>query len=148
MNKNKSKASKSSLFLLELILSIFIFAIAGSVCVQLFVKAHLLSVETINRNNYMVWTQNIAEIFYSDTSLESLNTLLPATKEGESSYIISFDANWNTVEYNNPNTKYTATIVKSADDDYAYANIQFSSTSNTLYSLKVHKHLQKGEVNP
>jgi hypothetical protein len=35
--------SKSSLFLIELMLSILFFAIASSVCLQMFVKAHTLS---------------------------------------------------------------------------------------------------------
>ena len=42
----KQKSSRSALFLMELIFSILFFALASAVCVQLFVKAHLLSVST------------------------------------------------------------------------------------------------------
>ena len=39
----KKEASKSSLFLLELMISIVFFAISAAGCVQIFAKAHMLS---------------------------------------------------------------------------------------------------------
>ena len=45
---NRHDTSKSGLFLIELILSIFFFIIAMAVCLQLFVKAHTLSQDTIS----------------------------------------------------------------------------------------------------
>lgn len=48
--------SKSSLFLTEMILSILIFSIVAAVCVQIFVKAHLLSEQNENMN----YAQNMA----------------------------------------------------------------------------------------
>ena len=47
--KNNSR-SRSSLFLMELILVILFFAVAGSICVQIFVKAHLLSQSSSDLN--------------------------------------------------------------------------------------------------
>lgn len=44
MNR-KYTSHTSGLFLIELILAVFFFSIAGAVCLQLFVKAHLLSKE-------------------------------------------------------------------------------------------------------
>ena len=44
------KGSKSALFLMELILAILFFAAASAVCVQLFVKAHLMSQDTVDLN--------------------------------------------------------------------------------------------------
>ena len=54
-----NNSSKSSLFLIELILAIFFFIIAMAVCLQLFVKAHTLSNDTISMNHAVLWTQNI-----------------------------------------------------------------------------------------
>ena len=42
----RNRAKSSSLFLLELILAILFFSIASAVCVQFFVKSHLLSQES------------------------------------------------------------------------------------------------------
>ena len=55
-----NNSSKSSLFLIELILAIFFFIIAMAVCLQLFVKAHTLSNDTISMNHAVLWTQNLA----------------------------------------------------------------------------------------
>ena len=41
--KRKNRPRSSSLFLMELILAILFFSIASAVCVQFFVKSHLLS---------------------------------------------------------------------------------------------------------
>ena len=60
---NRHDTSKSGLFLIELILSIFFFIIAMAVCLQLFVKAHTLSQDTIAMNHAILWTQNLAELF-------------------------------------------------------------------------------------
>ena len=68
------KPSKSSLFLMELIISILFFSIASAVCIQLFVKAHLLNVRTGERNETVVWVQNLAELWTAcdgDSSLIS-----------------------------------------------------------------------------
>ena len=59
------KPSKSSLFLMELIISILFFSIASAVCIQLFVKAHLLNVRAQEKNETVVWVQNLAELWNS-----------------------------------------------------------------------------------
>ncbi len=56
----KQKSSRSALFLMELIFSILFFALASAVCVQLFVKAHLLSVNTQELNHALTSAQSAA----------------------------------------------------------------------------------------
>lgn len=56
--------SKSSLFLMELILAILIFSIAGAVCIQIFVKAHIISQDTQHLNRAVTLCQSGAELFY------------------------------------------------------------------------------------
>lgn len=90
----KNKSSKSELFLMELILSILFFSLAGAVCIQMFVRSHLLSNESVELNHAVEWCQNIAEGFYgcegnvtelvnlfdnlySDTSTEDNDYILP-----------------------------------------------------------------------
>ena len=58
------KHSRSTLFLLELIIAIFFFSVASTVCIQLFAKSHLLSKQTINENHAVTQTQNLAESFW------------------------------------------------------------------------------------
>ena len=56
-------SSKSSLFLMELILSILFFSLASVVCVQLFVKSHLISEQSTDSSNAVNLSQDVAEIY-------------------------------------------------------------------------------------
>ena len=62
MNTNSS--SRSGLFLMELIISILFFSLAGAVCVRLFVGSHMISKNSVELNHSLEWCQNIAEAFY------------------------------------------------------------------------------------
>ena len=53
---------------MELILSILFFALASTACVQLFVKAHLLGIETEEENHALLLCQNLSEIYLGTIS--------------------------------------------------------------------------------
>ena len=55
------KHSRSSLFLMELLISLLFFSLASAVCIRLFAKSHLISRDTINQNNAIVQAQHLAE---------------------------------------------------------------------------------------
>lgn len=63
LQKKTEQKSKSSLFLMELIISICFFALASAVCIRLFVQAHFLSRDTITLNRAVSECQNLAEIY-------------------------------------------------------------------------------------
>lgn len=141
------KHSRSSLFLMELILAILFFSIASAVCIQLFAKSHTLSKRTINQNNALIQTQNLAEGFLAtDGNLENIADLFPmsALNPADGSVTLYFDNNWKTV------TKDSATFIAvlqktgSNSDDLITADISVTDCSNandTLYSLQVQKHI-------
>ena len=58
----RNRAKSSSLFLLELILAILFFSIASAVCVQFFVKSHLLSRDAKALNSSVTEVFNAAEL--------------------------------------------------------------------------------------
>lgn len=60
--KVKQSSGKSGLFLVELIIAIVFFAAASAVCVQLFVKAHLLSTRSQDLGTASLIAQNWAEV--------------------------------------------------------------------------------------
>lgn len=89
------KSSKSSLFLIELIISILFFSLASAACIQLFVKAHLLDKKTRETNQIVMWTQNLSELWYAaDGDLSALYEKL-CTDYGitDSSIILEDDEN-------------------------------------------------------
>ena len=59
-----SSSSRSGLFLMELIISILFFSLAGAVCVKLFVSSHITSQNSVELNHALEWSQNVAEVFY------------------------------------------------------------------------------------
>lgn len=67
----KNRPRSSGLFLMELILAILFFSIASAVCVQVFVKSHLLSVESRALNQAVNKCTSAAE-YISSVSEEEL----------------------------------------------------------------------------
>ena len=66
---NRKRAQSSSLFLMELILAIAIFAAASAVCVQFFAKAHRLSQDAEHLNFASAECASAAEIIASCTEI-------------------------------------------------------------------------------
>lgn len=96
---NQKTTSKSSLFLMELIISIFFFSLAGGICIQLFVHSHLTSRDSINLNHGILWSQNLAEAFYTCDDLTDLASLFPDAFISGSTLYLFFDKNWEPLTY-------------------------------------------------
>lgn len=62
---SQPKANKSGIFLLELLLSILMFAAASTVCIQIFVKSHTLSIEADRLNDSVSLAQSVAACIQS-----------------------------------------------------------------------------------
>lgn len=70
------KHSKSSLFLMELIIALLFFSLASTVCIRLFVNAHSLSNQTVDMNYAVNYAQNMAETFTGcDGDLASMQAI-------------------------------------------------------------------------
>ncbi|MDD6328022.1 MAG: hypothetical protein Q4D54_04005 [Eubacteriales bacterium] len=61
----QNRHSKTSIFLMEFIVSILLFSIASAVCIQLFVQTHLKSKASVATTHAVVEAQNAAEILRS-----------------------------------------------------------------------------------
>lgn len=66
------ESSKSSLFLLELMISIVFFALAAAGCVQVFAKAHMLSQEAGRLDLAVSVAQSLAEEYGMQKTADSL----------------------------------------------------------------------------
>ncbi len=106
---NSGANTRTSLFLMEIIISVLFLSLSGAVCVQMFVKAHLTGKRSVDANNAVIWTQNISESFYSvsgdtDRLFDLYSTLCvrvsPDEAEASDGTLILFmDSDWNAVEY-------------------------------------------------
>ena len=127
---------KTSLFLIEMLISIFVFSIASAVCIQLFVKSHLLSQESIDLQQATLQAQNLAESFYADPPTDI------ATKE-----VYYYNTDWQPVESKSESV-YTAEIYSQPDlsinSDMSYATIKISKVTSSgndeIYSLSLEKY--------
>lgn len=73
---HKSRARSSGLFLMELIIAILFFSVASAVCLQFFVKSHLLSLDSDVLTRSVNECSGAAEIICTAESLEEGISLL------------------------------------------------------------------------
>lgn len=146
------KHSKAALFLMELILALLFFALASTVCIRLFTKAHALSRQTVNENHAVIHAQNLAEAFLStEGNMEDITALFPNADFGESDNVLMlfFDENWNVCSLSEAYFHASITILP-ATDGLTTANIAVTSLaepSNTIYSLMVTHHIAERRGN-
>lgn len=91
----RKMSSKSSLFLLEMMISILFFSIAAAVCVQVFVKAHLVSRDAVNLNMAASAASSAAELLAQGDGREELLQEFPEAGEtGEGNICVYYDEGW------------------------------------------------------
>ena len=141
------KHSRSTLFLLELIIAIFFFSVASTVCIQLFAKSHLLSKQTINENHAVTQTQNLAESFLgSDGNFLEMKKHFPNAEYIDNSLALYFDNDWNSCNVNNAH--FVATLDYAlTDTNLCTADIAVSTYNSdnpkVLYSIELIHHIKE-----
>lgn len=134
---------KSSLFLMELILAIAFFTIASAVCMQLFVKSHLLGNETRELNQAVNLATSAAESFRQcDGSAEELLALFPElVQTGASSMEAYYDEQF--LSCSKTEAAYTMQITFSSDNRFSFAGICIKDIEEqkNIYALDVQTYL-------
>lgn len=88
------RKSKSSLFLMELIIAILFFSVSAVICIQLFVASYSTSHKSRDLNAAVLQAQTAAEYFRSsEGNMELLCGKLPLKQISDSEYICYFDEN-------------------------------------------------------
>ena len=139
--------SRSSLFLMEMIIAILFFSLASAVCIQLFAKSHLLNGRTVNQNHAVVQAQNLAESYLAlEGDLEQIAPLFEqAILDGANSTLtLSFDSEWNPVTVEN--ATFQATLMGSPVNDAGLitadiAVYKIDEPESALYALQVSHHI-------
>ena len=156
------KHSRSSLFLMELIIAILFFSLASAVCIRLFVKSHIISESTVNQNNAITYAQNMAEVwlsvegdsaqlseFFPEASASHVyhSDAVPQNDTTSSCYQLIFDTDWNACD-NIPTSGdyFVSSLCTMQDSDdmlHAYINVCeiTPSETNIVYSLELIHHV-------
>lgn len=129
---NAGTHSKTSLFLMEIIIAIFFFSLSSAICLRLFVSAHTLSQHDSDLNNALLWSQSLSESFYGcNGNLLMIKNLYPDSflsdgeTEGDGTIIIFFDKDWNVVDNSLGDASYEAMInIKKDSAKAVYSDIK------------------------
>jgi hypothetical protein len=136
----KQNASRTGLFLIELILSIFFFIIAAAVVLQLFVNSHFISNKTISINNALLYSQNMSEVFLSDNgnfdSVKDLysSQLVEVPGAPDNIILLLFDKSWIPVN-DYEDAEYSIVADYSDDGTFSYLNVYVNGYSDALEYL-------------
>ena len=145
------KHSRSSLFLMELLISLLFFSLASAVCIRLFAKSHLISRDTINQNNAIVQAQNLAETWLAtEGNMQEINRLLEQGVFSEDGLGIRllFDEYWSPLSDNaEAESSYVAELLSSAsasEDGLLHATVSvYENQGNVIYSLELAHHVSE-----
>lgn len=98
---NKYLKSKTSLFLMEMIITVMLFAGCSAVCVRFFALAHTISEDTRELNESVSLAQGFAEVMRgTNGDIDSIIAHYPeAVKGGEDFFEVFYDKDFNTCKF-------------------------------------------------
>lgn len=88
------RGSKAGLFLIELIILILFFAVAGAICVRLFVTAHLESIQGEVLNRAVLASQSAAEAYKCAGTVDEAIACLPGARRTAEGFDVLYDEDW------------------------------------------------------
>ena len=127
--------TRSSLFLIELILAILFFSLASAVCIQVFVKAHFMSQSA--KELPLGYASSAAEVLaHTDGSYEAVKALLPEAMETDGIIYLCYDKNGETCAQKD--AAYYLYIEQTASPHSREARIDFTDLDgDSLYHLSI-----------
>lgn len=141
----------SSLFLLELILAVLFFSVASALCIQIFIKAHLMSQDARDLNFAVNEVSSIAEqistgTLHPDTAASSGDTASdPSTQmpDGTLQDAAYYDSSYTSCE--KADAVYVLTVHYEPEDTLLKAHISMDTVADNrnIYALDVTKHRQR-----
>ena len=147
MSSSVRTNSKSSLFLIELIVTLCFFSLASVVCVRLFVYAHKVSTESRRETLAIQISQNAAECFIAaDGDEAEFRRLFDMTlPQGREDIITDFTIT--RADGNAPAD--TISVPPAADEDGVMCHLLIRNTAvdgTEIFSLEVLHYRQKGSA--
>lgn len=139
----QSGHSKSGLFLMELIIVILFFSLASTVCIQMFTKSHLISQETVDKNEAVLIAQNLAESWYAaEGELTAMQAVFGDAVVTEDQLTLSYDGDWNSCD--GSSAVYTAVLTNDdtdANEILCHITVRGADAEEALYTLELQHHI-------
>lgn len=140
---NGKSARRSSLFLLELMISILMFSVASAWCVRLFVTARSVVSETEEQNRAQNLAAGYAELFLASEDFDAFLVNEGAGKtesDGKVSYRFCCDEDWNICGAEEGSFVFDITVTEK--EDFAECSLLFrkAEEEEEICSLTVEKY--------
>lgn len=137
--------SSTSLFLMELMISILFFAISGAVCIQLFVKAHTINELSQDKSKAVLIAQDICEYFHhSDGDKQEMLSYYSAYEntDEDNTYLLFFSQSGNPCS--GENTYFIAKLTFKQELSYHILSLEIKNANDQtiLYSTQLRKYVQ------
>lgn len=151
----KNRPQTSSLFLMELILAILFFSIASAVCVQFFVKSHLLSRHSQELSHAVNECSSIAEICKVSDGLSNAADLIrqeypsadssPADDEASPTRKLTLYFDKDFVSCQEASGSYELHVTLQEQEQMLTAQMQVlrSSDESVIYELSTKHHIAR-----
>ena len=132
----KTKArSKSSLFLMELIIVIMFFALSAAICMKVFSSAKVKADLSRDMTNASFAAESLAECYKAEKSEGTdLSKIYPYATEYNDIYTVYYDEDWTLAE--EYKGAYRATLTEHEEDFYTQAKIVvYDAKGAELFSM-------------
>lgn len=142
---SKQPAKRSTLFLMELIIVILFFCLTSSICIQLFVKSHILNQDSTNLNVSVNEVSSVAALVGNNSEIEEVllrEYPLAACENGL--YTIYYNENWELCSKDEATFSMDIIPDKESDLDTCSITMKSMKDSNTIYELDVKTHRKEG----
>ena len=138
---NKQQRARTSLFLMEIIITIGLFMVCGALCIQFFVNAHLTDEKSQAISNSAIICESAINIISSSSGpLETLQKCYEAGVIADANtFVVSYDKDFNPVE---DGGKYILTVNVTEDDETKGClkiSAKVTSDKEEIYSINTKK---------
>lgn len=142
---NKYLKSKTSLFLMELIITILLFAGCGAVCVRVFVTSHVMTRETVELNEAVSIAQGFAEVMRgTDGDIGSVLEHYPdAVSGGEGFFEVFYDEDFEVCSYNEASYVGDVTMTPNGAIQNMEIRIVRLKDYKEIYTLNATKYMHR-----
>lgn len=134
-----NNSSKTKLVLIELIIIILFFSIAGGVCVNIFAQARVLSMKSTELTNATLVAQTAAEMLRGAEDEQAV--LKSNYKKNDAGFAAYFDEKWAATQ--DENARYSMIIKTQESGGLFTADISVNKTDGEIYSVTIKKYLGK-----
>lgn len=127
--------SKSRLFFIEILIIIVFFSICAGVCMNLFAKAKLISVESSDLTKGVMEAQTAAETIKAEGDSPELEKLLGGCRDGNTIRIY-YDGQWKKLSQGEGTPVYEVGIYLTEEQGLLTAEIQVLKGGQEIHALE------------